>query len=177
MPLSRAEKEQRVERLAEQFRGSQAIVWTEYRGLPMARLNELRRILRPHQAEFHVVKNTLAGLALKRAGLPVPEEMLAGPTGASVFYGDIGTAARALTEFAAANRELVIKGGLARQRLLQAAEVSALALLPSREVLLGQVLAGMNAPASGLVNVLAGALRGLMNVLQARARKLEEAGA
>ena len=177
MSLSRAEKEQRVERLARQFRGSQVIVWAEYRGLPVARLNELRRALRPHEAEFHVVKNTLAELALKRAGLPVPEEMLAGPTGASIFYGNIGTAARALTEFAAANRELVIKGGLARQRLLQAAEVSALAALPSREVLLGQALAGMTAPAGGLVNVLAGALRGLVNVLQAQAGKLEKAGA
>jgi large subunit ribosomal protein L10 len=177
LPQSREQKEERVERLAGQFRDGQVIVWTDYRGLAVSRLNELRRTLRPHEADFHVIKNTLAELALKRAGLPVPEEMLDGPTAATVFYGEIGPAARALTEFAAANRELVIKGGLAQQRLLQAVEVSALATLPSREVLLAQVLAGFGAPAGGLVNVLAGALRGLVNVLQAQQKKLEEAGA
>lgn len=177
MPVSREEKEQQVARLTEQFSSSEVIVWADYRGLTMPRLTELRRALRPHQAEFHIVKNTLAELALQRAGLPVSEEMLSGPTAMSVLSGDIAAAARALTEFAAANRELVIKGGQARQRLLSAEEVSNLAALPSREVLLGQVLGGLNAPVAGLVNVLAGTVRSLLNVLQAQARKLEAAGA
>lgn len=177
MPASREEKEQQIASLAEQFRASQVIIWAEYRGLPTPRLNELRRALRPHQAEFHVFKNTLAELALQRAGLPVPEEMLKGPMGASIFHGDIASAARALNEFVAANRELVIKGGLASQRVLQAKEVDSLATLPSREVLVAQVLGGMKSPVSGLVNVLGGTVRSLLYALQARSKQLEEAGA
>jgi large subunit ribosomal protein L10 len=177
LPISREEKEELVEQLTEQFQKSRVIVWAEYRGLATPSLNELRRALRPHEAEFHVIKNTLAGLALKRAEMPVSDEMLAGPTAAGVVYGDIAAAARALSEFASANREFVIKGGQAGQRLLAADEVKELANLPSREVLLARVLGGMNAPVSGLVTVLSGTLRGLLNVLQAQARKLEEAGA
>ncbi len=177
MPVTREEKEEQIEQLAERFRSSQVIVWTEYRGLLTPSLNELRRALRPHQAEFHIVKNTLAELALKRAGLPAPEELLKGPTAASVLSGDIAAAARALTGFAATNRELVIKGGQAGQRVLSSEEVTTLVSLPSREVLLGRVLGGMNAPISGFVTVLAGTLRGLLNVLQAQAKKMEEASA
>lgn len=177
MPISREEKEVLVQQLTEQFRKSQVIVWAQYRGLATSSLNELRRALRPHQAEFHVIKNTLAELALKRAEMPVSDEMLAGPTAAGVVYGDIAGAARALSEFASANRELVIKGGQAGQRLLAADEVGDLVSLPSREVLLARALGGMNAPVSGLVTVLGGTLRSLLNVLQAQARKLEEASA
>ena len=177
MPITREQKEQQIARLSEQFRGSQVIVWTEYRGLATSQLNELRKALRPHQAEFHVIKNTLAGLALQRAGLPVAESWLDGPTAVSLIHGDIALAVRALSEFAAANRELVIKGAQANQRLLQPDEVSALVTLPSREVLLGQVLGGLQAPVAGLVNVLAGTVRGLLNVLQAHARQLEASSA
>ncbi len=177
MPATREQKEKIVEELAERFRGSEVIVWAEYRGLPTPSLNELRRALRPHKAEFHVVKNTMAELALRRAGLPVPEAMLVGPTAVSTIRDEIAASVRALTEFAAANRELVIKGGQANQRLLSAEEVARLVDLPSRDVLLAQVLGNMRSPVNGLVNVLAGTLRGLVNVLQARARQLEESGA
>ncbi len=177
MPVTREEKEEQIEQLAKRFGASQVIVWTEYRGLPTPSLNELRRALRPAQAEFHVVKNTMAELALKRVGLPAPEELLKGPTAAGVLNGDIAAGTRALTSFATANAELVIKGGQAGQRLLSAEEVSNLVNMPSREVLLSRVLGGMNAPISGLVTVLSGTLRGLLNVLQAQAKKMEEAGA
>lgn len=177
MPATREEKEEQIAELAERFRAAQVIVWTEYRGLPTPRLNELRRALRPHGAEFHIVKNTLAELALARAGLPAPADVLKGPTAASVISGDIASAARALLDFAAANRELVIKGGQAGQRILSNEEVADLVNLPSREVLLGRVLGQMNAPITGLVMVLAGTLRGLLNVLQAQARKMEQAAA
>ena len=177
MPATREQKEKIVEELSERFRKSQVIIWTEYRGLPTAGLVELRRALRPHKAEFHIVKNTMAELALRRAGLPVPEGMLVGPTAAGTLYDNIAAGVRALTDFAATNRELVIKGGQANQRLLTAEEVARLVDLPSREVLLAQVLGNMRAPVAGLVNVLAGTVRGLVNVLQARARQLEEAGA
>ena len=177
MPVTREAKEAQIAELTEQFSKSQVIIWAEYRGLTMPNLNELRRALRPAQAEFHVVKNTMAELALKRAGLPIPEDMLVGPTGASVVYGDVAAAVRALTEFAASYREFVIKGGQAKQRLFKADEIGALATLPSREVLLAQTLGGMKAPIAGLVTVLGGTLRGLLTVLQARAKKLEEAAA
>lgn len=177
MPISRQEKEEQVQSLTEQFQKSQVIVWTEYRGLTTPRLEQLRRALRPHDAEFRVVKNTLARLALERAGLPISEEMLAGPTAAGMIYGDIAAAARAMADFAATNREFAVKGGQANARLLAADQIAELVHLPSREVLLSRVLGGINAPVSGLVTVLSGTVRGLVNVLQAHARKLEEASA
>ncbi len=177
MPVTREEKERQIEELAEQFRRSQVIVWSEFRGLTMPSLNELRRSLRPHHAEFHVVKNTLAELALQRAGLPASDEMLKGPTAVSLIQGDIAAAVRALNDFVTANREFVIKGGQANQRMLTSAEIGPLASLPSREVLLAQVMGGLNAPVSGLVTVLAGTVRGLLNVLQAQAKQMEKAGA
>lgn len=177
MPITREEKEELVAQMAERFQDGQVIVWAEYRGLSTPRLNELRRALRPHEAELHIVKNTLAKLALQRIGLPAPEDMLSGPTAAGVIRGDIAGAARALGDFATANREFVIKGGQTGQRMLATQELRSLATLPSREVLLGRVLGGMNAPISGLVTVLAGTMRGLLNVLQAQAKKMEEAGA
>lgn len=178
LPISRAEKEEQVNRLTEKLEKTEVVVWAEYRGLNVTALNQLRRSLRSHDAEMHVIKNTLAELALRRAGLPVPEELLAGPTAIGLVYGgDIAGAAQALNDFGKANREFVIKGGQASQRMLTAAEVQDLSSLPSREVLLARVLGGMNAPVAGLVTVLGGTLRGLLNVLQAQARKLEEAGA
>ena len=174
MPFTREQKEQQIQELTEQFRGSQVIIYSDYRGMPMPSLNALRKALRPHQSQFHVVKNTLAEIALRRAGLPVPEEMLAGPTAASFISGDIASAVRALTDFAATNREFTIKGGQAGSRVLSAAEIPALATMPSREVLLAQVMGGMKAPITGLVTVLGGTIRGLANVLQARAKQLEE---
>jgi len=177
LPLSRKKKEELIEELTEQFRNSSVIVYTDYRGLAMPGLNALRKALRAHDAEYHVVKNTLAELALRRAGMPVPEELLAGPTAASIITGDIAGAVRAMTDFAATNRELTIKGGQAGQRILSAEEIPALATLPSREVLLAQVMGGMKAPISGLVTVLGGTIRGLVTVLQAHAKKMEEASA
>jgi large subunit ribosomal protein L10 len=177
LPVTRDEKEQQIVRLTEEVKGSQVIIWTSYRGLPMPKLNDLRKALRPHHAEFHVVKNTLARLALERAGLPASRDMLVEPTAATFIDDDIAAAVRALNEFVVANKEVTIKGGLAGQRVLTAAEVPALATLPSRQVLLAQVLGGLNAPVSGLVNVLAGTMRGLVNVLQAQVKKMEEAGA
>jgi len=177
LPISRDQKETIIAKLTEQFKESQVIIWAEYRGLTMPRLNELRRALRPHRAEFHVVKNTLAELALARAGLPVSKEMLTGPVAAGLLFGDIAGASRAVSEFAAANREFVIRGGQANQRLLAANEVGQLSTLPPREVLVAQALGGMKAPITGLVTVLGGTVRSLMYVLQARAKQLEGAGA
>jgi len=177
LPISREGKEAQIAKLAEYFQKSEVIIWAEYRGLPTPRLNELRRALRPHQAEFHVVKNTLAALALQRAGLPVPDDLLKGPTVAGVVTGDIAAASRTLVDFGVANRELVIKGGQANQRLLRADEVRDLVNMPSRSVMLGRVLGQMSAPVSGLVTVLGGTLRGLLYVLQAHAKGREEAGA
>ena len=177
MPFTREQKEEQIEQLTEQFRSSQVIIYSDYRGMTMPSLNTLRKALRPHHAQFHVVKNTLAEIALQRAEMPVPEDMLVGPTAASIITDDIAAAVRALTDFAATNREFTIKGGQAGQRMLTAQEIPALATLPSREVLLAQVMGGMKAPISGLVTVLGGTIRGLVTVLQAHAKKMEEAGA
>ena len=173
MAVSREKKEKLVEQYVSLLSSSQVTVWADYSGLGVSTLGGLRDQLRKYGVGMHVVKNTLLRRALEQVGLPIPEEYLVGPT-ALVFLGEtIAAPARALTDFARVNKEFEIKGGLTANAILGPAQVDDLASLQSKEVLLAQVAAGLQAPISGLVNVLAGTFRSLLYVLQARARELE----
>ncbi len=151
------------------------LIITDYRGLSVKDLQELRRALSQHGATFQVAKNTLFRRALKEAGKPVPEELLRGPTAIGYCFSDLGPVAKAISDFARSSGILKIRGGLVGDQIIDAAGVQTLADLPPRDVLLSQALAGIQAPIAGLVNVLSGTLRGLVNVLDARRRQLEEA--
>ena len=177
MAISREVKNRLVADYVERLSRSKALILINYRGLKVAELTQLRRGVQELDADFHVVKNTLIRLALEQSGLPIPEESFQGPTAVSFCYSEATSVAKVISNFAKEHRALVIKGGMLGTQIVEAKDMAALADLPPREVLLGQVLAGMQAPISGLVNVLAGPLRGLCNVLQARSRQLEEAGA
>ena len=175
MAISREKKEELVAQYASLFSSSQVTIWTNYSGLTVSKLSDLRNQLRRYGVEIHITKNTLTRRAVEQCGLPTPEEYLVGPT-AIVFLGEtIAGPTKTLVDFARVSKEFKIKGGVASNAILTTAQVSELARLPSREVLLAQVLSGLQAPISGLVNVLTGTLRSLLYVLKARAEQLENA--
>jgi large subunit ribosomal protein L10 len=135
------EKTASVAEITGRFRSSSAAVLTEYRGLTMSQLTELRRSL-GSDTTYAVVKNTLTKLAATEAGYPIPEDLLTGPTAIAFVAGDPVEAARGLRDFARTNPLLVIKGGVLEGKALSADEVRRLADLESRDVLLGR-LAGV----------------------------------
>ena len=169
-------KEQLVEELQETFGRAQVGILTDYRGLTMAEMSVLRRKLREANIEYKVVKNSLAQIAAKNAGKEALADKIVGPVAIAFGFGEPPETAKAITDYIKASKSiLAIKGGFFGDVILEAAGVDQLAKLPSKEVLIAQVLGGLQAPLYGLVNVLAGPMRGLATVLQGRMKQLEEA--
>jgi large subunit ribosomal protein L10 len=174
--MARPEKVQEVEELADRFSRSSIAVVTDYRGLNVSDMVAFRARLREAGIEYRVSKNTLARFAADKSGREVIKEDLVGPTAIAFAYDDPVPAAKIVSEFARTSRILQVKGALLGDRRIGAAEVTRLAELPSREVLIAQVLGGMKGPIAGLVNVLNGVTQNLVGVLDARRRQLEEGG-
>lgn len=177
MAISKKKKQELVKSYTDKFSHSQAAILTDYRGLPVTELNQLRNKMREVGSGYHVVKNRLVKLALREAGLSVPEELLQGPTAIGFCYEDVVGPAKVLTEYAKESKVLTIKGGILGERVIGVQDISSLADLPPGDVLLAQLLSGIQSPIAGLVNVLGGALRGLVTVLKARADQLEAGSA
>jgi large subunit ribosomal protein L10 len=143
--MATTEKANAVAELTDKFRTSSGAVLTEYRGLTVAQLSELRGSLRGN-ATFAVTKNTLTKIAAREAGLgDTLESLLAGPSAIAFVDGDVAQAAKGLLDFAKANPLLVIKGGVLDGKALSASEVGKLADLEPREVLLAKLAGGMKA--------------------------------
>src|SRR3954454_7608040 len=140
----RADKATAVAELTEQFRSSSATVLTEYRGLTVRQITDLRRNL-GRQTRYAVAKNTLAKRAAADAGIAGLDELFTGPTALAFVFGDPVEAAKSLREFAKAHPLLVIKGGVFEGKAISAAEVGRLADLESREVLLAKLARAMKA--------------------------------
>ncbi|WP_067495843.1 50S ribosomal protein L10 [Actinoplanes sp. TFC3] len=138
----RADKATAVAELTEQFRNSSATVLTEYRGLTVAEISELRRSL-GKETKYSVSKNTLARRAASDAGIEGLDALFAGPTALAFVGGDVVEAAKGLRAFARANPTLVIKGGVFEGKAISADEVNKLADLESREVLLAKLAGAM----------------------------------
>ena len=150
--MARADKATAVEELKDSFANAAATVLTEYRGLTVKSLQELRRSL-GENATYAVAKNTLTTIAAREAGIEGLESQLSGPTAITFISGDVATVAKGLRDFAKANPHLVIKGGVMDGRVLDADGVKKLADLESREVLLAKLAGAMNgnpAKAAGL---------------------------
>ena len=177
MAITRAKKEELIQQYVEQLNGSEAIVFTDYRGLTVADLQLLRKKVREAEGSYSIVKNTLARRALAEVGLPVPNEMMFGPVGICFCQQNIPGVTKALTDFAKANERLVIKGGLMGDKVIDEAAIKSLASLPSLEVLRAQLLGVINAPASQLAGVLSGGVRQLVNVFNAYAEQGSETSA
>src|SRR5690349_3059952 len=140
----RADKATTVAELTEQFRGSAATVLTEYRGLTVAQLKQLRRSL-GRETTYAVTKNTLAKRAATDAGISGLDALFTGPTALAFVSGDPVEAAKGLRDFAKAHPLLVIKGGVFEGKAISADEVRRLADLESREVLLAKLAGAMKA--------------------------------
>lgn len=143
-----ANKEASVAELKELFSSSTAVLLTEYRGLTVAQLKQLRTNLRA-DASYAVVKNTLTKIAAREAGIDSLDDMLAGPSALAFVHGDPVTVAKALRDFAKANPNLVVKGGYFDGNALSAADVMKLAELESREVVLAKLAGAVKASLFG----------------------------
>jgi large subunit ribosomal protein L10 len=155
--MASAEKSAVIAEMTENFRKSTATVMTEYRGLTVTQLKELRRALGP-TTTYAVVKNTLSRLAAKAAGVEGLDEMLKGPSAIAFIEGDAVESAKGLKNFAKENPALVIKGAYMDGKVLSPKEILRLADLESREVLLAKLAGAMNASLSQAVYLLAAPL-------------------
>ncbi|WP_165054989.1 MULTISPECIES: 50S ribosomal protein L10 [unclassified Adlercreutzia] len=155
--------------------GVSAMWIVDYRGLTVKEVQALRGSIREAGATMKVYKNTLMHIALEQAELPTLDDMLKGPS-AFVFAGsDVAAAAKAVKEFAKGNDKLEIKGGLMEGAAVTAAEVEAIASLPSREELIAQIAGAISGVARGLAVALNGVPRGLAQVTKAVADQKEAA--
>jgi large subunit ribosomal protein L10 len=170
--MARPDKAAAVAELAEEFRGSAAIVLTEYRGLSVKQLTELRRSLGGN-ASYAIVKNTLTKIAAKEAGVDGIDDHLVGPSAIAFVKGDPVDAAKGLRDFARANPVLVIKGGVLDGKPLSADEIKKLADLESREVLLAKLAGAMKASLSGAASLFAAPLSQTARLVEALRQKVE----
>jgi len=146
MENPRQEKVAVVTEVREKLENADATFVTEYRGMTVGALAQLRRSLRQSGAEYKVYKNTLARFAVRDAGLDGLEELLVGPTGITFVSGDVAAAAKALRDASRTNPLLVVKGGALSGKVMSNKDVEALADLPSRDVLLAQLAGAFQAP-------------------------------
>src|SRR4051795_12991614 len=167
--MPNAEKTGAVAELTEHFNASSAAVITEYRGLTVKQVSDLRRAL-GRDTTYAVVKNTLTKLAAADAGVAIDESLLTGPTAIAFVKGDPVEAAKGLRDFAKTNPLLVVKGGVLDGKLLSAAEVNKIADLESREVLLAKLAGALKALPSRAV----GLFQAPLSQMARLARALEE---
>jgi large subunit ribosomal protein L10 len=144
--MARPEKVATVEEIKGKLQEARAAVLTEYRGLKVSELADLRASLRAAEAEYKVYKNTLARRAAEEAGLSELISLLEGPTAITFVKGDAVAVAKALRDYSRTNAHLVVKGGILGTRVIEPADVAALADIEPREVLLAKIAGGFQAP-------------------------------
>jgi large subunit ribosomal protein L10 len=167
---------QAVAELEEDFRSSALIIAAEYRGLDVGAMQGMRRAVRQSDSQFKVAKNTLARIAADNSGRSELKEFIDGPIGFLTTQGDPATAAKVLVNYIDDNSiEMTIVGGALDSEVLTADRVKALAKLPPKEVLLAQLLGGMNGPITNMVRVMNGPVRALAIVLQRISEQISDA--
>jgi large subunit ribosomal protein L10 len=174
--VNKQEKAAHIADIHERLRGSSLAVMTEYRGLTVAQMDRLRRELKAVGGRYQVTKNTLTRRALKDTAFEKLEELLQGPTGIVTTAKDPVAVAKVLVKFAEQNDKLKITGGVLDGTVMPAANVNALAKLPSREVLLAQLLGLINAPASQLLRTIQEPAAQIARLVGALERSKQEAG-
>ena len=177
MPKARKEqKAEQVELLTEKLRKAKVALLTDYRGLTVTQLQDLRGRLRTGNVEYRVIKNTLARRAAEAAGHPALEPELKGPIAIAFGYDDLSVPSKLINEFVRATRlKLDVKGGLVEGRVFSPDQVKQLADLPSRETLLAQLLGTLQSPVGQLVGIMQTPVQQLVGVLDAYKTKLEAA--
>jgi large subunit ribosomal protein L10 len=171
--MARPDKAAAVAELADEFRTSQGAVLTEYRGLTVKQLQELRRAL-GENASYAVVKNTLTKIAAKEAGVDGFDELLTGPSAIAFIKGDPVATAKSLRDFARTNSPLVIKGGILDGKLLTIGEIARIADLESREVLLAKLAGALVASLQNAVSLFNAPLSQVARLAGALQTKVEQ---
>jgi large subunit ribosomal protein L10 len=171
--LNKEEKQQVVSDLQKQIEKVKAVILTNYRGLNVEQMGQLRKRLREEKISYNVVKNTMMKLASKGTDLDKLNPYFEGPTAIAVCHGDPIPLAKILSEFQKTQPLLVIKAGLIEGKVASPEEVKSLASMPGREVIFGQILGGIQMPAMQLAGAIQGVAQQLLGVLQARVDQLE----
>ena len=171
MAVTRKRKAAQLKEYGELMKKSQAIFLTSYKGVTVKNIQALRAKVREASGEYHVLKNTLAAIALKEAGLPVPEDLLSTSTAMGFAFNDVAAVAKAIADFAKDSEFVKMKGGVMGGKLLSAKQVESLAALPPLPVVRAQLLGLINAPATRLTGVIAGGVRQVVNVVKAYSEK------
>jgi len=161
------EKKRIAEDLQQRFEKSSIVILTDYKGLDVASMNALRRKLREANTEYQVAKNSLLVRASEGNDVTLIKDLFKGPSAVALTFDDPVAPAKALTDFVKENDKLEIKAGVLNGKVVDVAAIKALSALPSREVLLAQLLSAMNAVPTSLVTALSDVPRRLVNVLQA----------
>jgi large subunit ribosomal protein L10 len=174
MPV-RPEKEQAVAQVREAIKNAKSVILADNKGMTVAQVTKLRKELREVGVELKVVKNTMIRLAAKDLGIEGLDQYLHGTTTLAFSNNDEASAAKKIREFFAKDKEpkFVVKAGILEGKVIDAQGVKELADLPSREVLLSQVLGGIQAPLSGVVGAINGLLASFAYALDARIKQLE----
>jgi large subunit ribosomal protein L10 len=161
------DKKKIVQDLSERFSKAAVVIVTDYKGLDVAAINDLRRRLRKEEIEYQVVKNSLMVRASQETDVALIKETFKGPSAVAMSYSDPIAPAKVLTEFAKDHDVFAIKVGVMDGKVLELNQIKALAALPSREILLGTLVSVLNNVPTGFVRTIAEIPRSLLNVLQA----------
>lgn len=168
-------KRQAVTELAELLRSSSAMAVTDYRGLKVSEMQSVRKTLRESGVQLHIAKNRLLKIAADEADRAELKPMLTGPTALATIDGDEAAMAKALAEaLRPYSRVVSVRGGMLGSVAIDASQLSRLATLPSRDVLLSKIAGGMAAPMTSMAGVLAANIRNLVGVLSAIAEKKQQ---
>lgn len=173
MAITREKKEQLIAGYVDELSRSKAVFLTDYRGLTVSEMEKLRAKVREAGGGYSIVKNTLAARALQAAGMPVPEDMLRGPTAIGFAYDEAPSVAKVLTDFAKETDILQVKGGLIEGKVLTLQEVASVADLPPRDVIFAQLLGLIQQPGNRVAGVINAAGSKLAATVKAYADKLE----
>ncbi|MBA2246509.1 MAG: 50S ribosomal protein L10 [Chloroflexia bacterium] len=170
--MPNAQKAAQIDVLSESLSRSQLTIITDYRGLSVVALQDLRSRLRPVEAEFKIAKNTLTRIAAERAGIEGLEPELDGPTAIMFAFGDPVAPAKVISDFVRSSRILTIRAGVMNGQVLNASDVEAISSLPPREELLGRLVGLLASPMARTVGVLSGPARSVAYVVNARIESL-----
>lgn len=168
---TKEQKKKLVKELSQKLKDSKATVFSDFKGMNVKDMTILRKELREKGIDFQVLKKTLLGVALKKVSLEMDTKKLEGQIAVAISSQDEVDAAKIIAKNSKSKKNLKIVGGLLGLKALSKEEVLALSKLPSKEELLAKLVGTINAPVSGLVNVLAGNLRGLVQTLKAIGEK------
>jgi len=167
-------KQETVDQITEKLSECSIAIITNYQGLTVAQISQLRRKLRESSVEYRVVKNTLARRAADAAGKEHIKPFLEGPTAIAFGCGEVTEPVKALMDFISTSKlPLKVRGGMMNTQVLSPKDITTIAAIPPRDVLLAQVIGGMQTPIASLLSILNGPMSALLRVLDGRRRQIE----